>query len=249
MKTEYGKYIIYNNDNRAITVVNNETDHFITAVLQTGRISFYSDTTIGCFSESINIDTTSMVIFFNGEFIVKSDSPKYEITYSFVNHSAKYDALMKEFNGIPNTDAKVRKICNTSYDCKMQPQRILFSKNNDIYAYGTLNLMIKTEHGIQYLTASLEKFSCHTKITQIFENKIQLPQHLVNYLRPVFAFPLVSIITEGDNDNIVEIRVVKNCEFGSSNLTNTAYGVTDKADSMRITIKLGDIPVAIYYGG
>lgn len=248
MKTECGKYIIYNNDNTSITVLNKETDHFITAVLKTGIIQFYSDTIMGDFSESIKINATSKIVFDN-DFLVKTNLENCEITYSFANHSTEYDALMKEFNGIPNTDAKARKICNTSYDCKMQPQRILFSKNNDIYAYGTLNLMIKTEHGIQYLTASLEKFSCHTKITQIFENKIQLPQHLVNYLRPVFAFPLVSIITEGDNDNIVEIRVVKNCEFGSSNLTNTAYGVTDKADSMRITIKLGDIPVAIYYGG
>ena len=70
MKTEQGKYTIYNNNsNTVITVLNNENDHFIAAAIKSGLIAFYSDTTIGDFCESIKTDPTSRITF-DGNFIV-----------------------------------------------------------------------------------------------------------------------------------------------------------------------------------
>lgn len=258
MKTEQGKYTIYSkNSNTIITVVNNETDHFITAVLQTGRISFYSDTTIGNFSESINVDTTSMAIFFNGEFIVKLDSPKYEISYSFANHSEKYDKMLAEFNG--HNDAN-NGISIADYECKMSPQKILYTKNSDVYAYGMLDLLIQKDNDKYYLVANLEKYTYSSKFDQTFSGKVEISSDLVNKLRPVFAFPSISTITEGNNEDISEIilfkctsisnyadKVVQAVSSVSSHSDHYNSIVTGKVVNHYVEIKLGYVPVKIYY--
>lgn len=254
MKTEYGKYTIYNNSNRAITVVNNETDHFITAVLQSGIIIFYSDTTIGNFSESINIDATSRVVFFNDEFIVKSDSPKYEITYSFANHSEKYDRMITEFNNCNEINKENSKISIADYECKMSPQTIRYTKNREIYVYGMLDLLIQKENDQYYLVANLNKDK------QSFNGRIIISPDKVNKLRQIFAFPSVSV-TEGDNDLIVEIGIFK-CEnineyadkYAQSKCINdivftnsVADKVADKFEHNFVEIKLDSVPIRIYY--
>lgn len=261
MKTEYGKYTIYNNSNRAITVVNNETDHFITAVLQSGIIIFYSDTTIGNFSESINIDATSRVVFFNDEFIVKSDSPKYEITYSFANHSEKYDRMITEFNNCNEINKENSKISITDYECKMSPQKILYTKNSDIYVYGMLDLLIQKDNDKYYLVANLERYTYSSKFDQTFSGKVEISYDLVNKLRPIFAFPSVSATTEGDNGLIVEIGIFK-CEnineytdkYAQSKCINDivftnsiADKVADKFEHNFVEIKLDSVPIRIYY--
>lgn len=254
MKTEYGKYTIYNNSNRAITVVNNETDHFITAVLQSGIIIFYSDTTIGNFSESINIDATSRVVFFNDEFIVKSDSPKYEITYSFVNHSEKYDRMITEFNNCNEINKENSKISIADYECKMSPQTIRYTKNREIYVYGMLDLLIQKENDQYYLVANLNKDK------QSLNGRVIISPDKVNKLRQIFAFPSVSV-TEGDNDLIVEIGIFK-CEnineyadkYAQSKCINdivftnsVADKVADKFEHNFVEIKLDSVPIRIYY--
>lgn len=254
MKTEYGKYTIYNNSNRAITVVNNETDHFITAVLQSGIIIFYSDTTIGNFSESINIDATSRVVFFNDEFIVKSDSPKYEITYSFANHSEKYDRMITEFNNCNEINKENSKISIADYECKMSPQTIRYTKNREIYVYGMLDLLIQKENDQYYLVANLNKDK------QSFNGRVIISPDKVNKLRQIFAFPSVSV-TEGDNDLIVEIGIFK-CEnineyadkYAQSKCINdivftnsVADKVADKFEHNFVEIKLDSVPIRIYY--
>ena len=254
MKTEYGKYTIYNNSNRAITVVNNETDHFITAVLQSGIIIFYSDTTIGNFSESINIDATSRVVFFNDEFIVKSDSPKYEITYSFANHSEKYDRMITEFNNCNEINKENSKISIADYECKMSPQTIRYTKNREIYVYGMLDLLIQKENDQYYLEANLNKDK------QSLNGRVIISPDKVNKLRQIFAFPSVSV-TEGDNDLIVEIGIFK-CEnindyadkYAQSKCINdivftnsVADKVADKFEHNFVEIKLDSVPIRIYY--
>ena len=254
MKTEYGKYTIYNNSNRAITVVNNETDHFITAVLQSGIIIFYSDTTIGNFSESINIDATSRVVFFNDEFIVKSDSPKYEITYSFANHSEKYDRMITEFNNCNEINKENSKISIADYECKMSPQTIRYTKNREIYVYGMLDLLIQKENDQYYLVANLNKDK------QSLNGRVIISPNKVNKLRQIFAFPSVSV-TEGDNDLIVEIGIFK-CEnineyadkYAQSKCINdivftnsVADKVADKFEHNFVEIKLDSVPIRIYY--
>ena len=254
MKTEYGKYTIYNNSNRAITVVNNETDHFITAVLQSGIIIFYSDTTIGNFSESINIDATSRVVFFNDEFIVKSDSPKYEITYSFANHSEKYDRMIIEFNNCNEINKENSKISIADYECKMSPQTIRYTKNREIYVYGMLDLLIQKENDQYYLVANLNKDK------QSLNGRVIISPDKVNKLRQIFAFPSVSV-TEGDNDLIVEIGIFK-CEnineyadkYAQSKCINdivftnsVADKVADKFEHNFVEIKLDSVPIRIYY--
>ena len=254
MKTEYGKYTIYNNSNRAITVVNNETDHFITAVLQSGIIIFYSDTTIGNFSESINIDATSRVVFFNDEFIVKSDSPKYEITYSFANHSEKYDRMITEFNNCNEINKENSKISIADYECKMSPQTIRYTKNREIYVYGMLDLLIQKENDQYYLVANLNKDK------QSLNGRVIISPDKVNKLRQIFAFPSVSV-TEGDNDLIVEIGIFK-CEnindyadkYAQSKCINdivftnsVADKVADKFEHNFVEIKLDSVPIRIYY--
>lgn len=254
MKTEYGKYTIYNNSNRAITVVNNETDHFITAVLQSGIIIFYSDTTIGNFSESINIDATSRVVFFNDEFIVKSDSPKYEITYSFANHSEKYDRMITEFNNYNEINKENSKISIADYECKMSPQTIRYTKNREIYVYGMLDLLIQKENDQYYLVANLNKDK------QSLNGRVIISPDKVNKLRQIFAFPSVSV-TEGDNDLIVEIGIFK-CEnineyadkYAQSKCINdivftnsVADKVADKFEHNFVEIKLDSVPIRIYY--
>ena len=254
MKTEYGKYTIYNNSNRAITVVNNETDHFITAVLQSGIIIFYSDTTIGNFSESINIDATSRVVFFNDEFIVKSDSPKYEITYSFANHSEKYDRMITEFNNCNEINKENSKISIADYECKMSPQTIRYTKNREIYVYGMLDLLIQKENDQYYLVANLNKDK------QSFNGRVIISPDKVNKLRQIFAFPSVSV-TEGDDDLIVEIGIFK-CEnindyadkYAQSKCINdivftnsVADKVADKFEHNFVEIKLDSVPIRIYY--
>ena len=254
MKTEYGKYTIYNNSNRAITVVNNETDHFITAVLQSGIIIFYSDTTIGNFSESINIDATSRVVFFNDEFIVKSDSPKYEITYSFANHSEKYDRMITEFNNCNEINKENSKISIADYECKMSPQTIRYTKNREIYVYGMIDLLIQKENDQYYLVANLNKDK------QSLNGRVIISPDKVNKLRQIFAFPSVSV-TEGDNDLIVEIGIFK-CEnindyadkYAQSKCINdivftnsVADKVADKFEHNFVEIKLDSVPIRIYY--
>lgn len=254
MKTEYGKYTIYNNSNRAITVVNNETDHFITAVLQSGIIIFYSDTTIGNFSESINIDATSRVVFFNDEFIVKSDSPKYEITYSFANHSEKYDRMITEFNNCNEINKENSKISIADYECKMSPQTIRYTKNREIYVYGMLDLLIQKENDQYYLVANLNKDK------QSLNGRVIISPDKVNKLRQIFAFPSISV-TEGDNDLIVEIGIFK-CEnineyadkYAQSKCINdivftnsVADKVADKFEPNFVEIKLDSVPIRIYY--
>ena len=254
MKTEYGKYTIYNNSNRAITVVNNETDHFITAVLQSGIIIFYSDTTIGNFSESINIDATSRVVFFNDEFIVKSDSPKYEITYSFANHSEKYDRMITEFNNCNEINKENSKISIADYECKMSPQTIRYTKNREIYVYGMLDLLIQKENDQYYLVANLNKDK------QSLNGRVIISPDKVNKLRQIFAFPSVSV-TEGDNDLIAEIGIFK-CEnineyadkYAQSKCINdivftnsVADKVADKFEHNFVEIKLDSVPIRIYY--
>ena len=254
MKTEYGKYTIYNNSNRAITVVNNETDHFITAVLQSGIIIFYSDTTIGNFSESINIDATSRVVFFNDEFIVKSDSPKYEITYSFANHSEKYDRMITEFNNCNEINKENSKISSADYECKMSPQTIRYTKNREIYVYGMLDLLIQKENDQYYLVANLNKDK------QSLNGRVIISPDKVNKLRQIFAFPSVSV-TEGDNNLIVEIGIFK-CEnineyadkYAQSKCINdivftnsVADKVADKFEHNFVEIKLDSVPIRIYY--
>ena len=254
MKTEYGKYTIYNNSNRAITVVNNETDHFITAVLQSGIIIFYSDTTIGNFSESINIDATSRVVFFNDEFIVKSDSPKYEITYSFANHSEKYDRMITEFNNCNEINKENSKISIADYECKMSPQTIRYTKNREIYVYGMLDLLIQKENDQYYLVANLNKDK------QSLNGRVIISPDKVNKLRQIFAFPSVSV-TEGDNNLIVEIGIFK-CEnindyadkYAQSKCINdivftnsVADKVADKFEHNFVEIKLDSVPIRIYY--
>ena len=254
MKTEYGKYTIYNNSNRAITVVNNETDHFITAVLQSGIIIFYSDTTIGNFSESINIDATSRVVFFNDEFIVKSDSPKYEITYSFANHSEKYDRMITEFNNCNEINKENSKIYIADYECKMSPQTIRYTKNREIYVYGMLDLLIQKENDQYYLVANLNKDK------QSLNGRVIISPDKVNKLRQIFAFPSVSV-TEGDNNLIVEIGIFK-CEnineyadkYAQSKCINdivftnsVADKVADKFEHNFVEIKLDSVPIRIYY--
>ena len=255
MKTEYGKYTIYNNSNRAITVVNNETDHFITAVLQSGIIIFYSDTTIGNFSESINIDATSRVVFFNDEFIVKSDSPKYEITYSFANHSEKYDRMITEFNNCNEINKENSKISIADYECKMSPQTIWYTKNREIYVYGMLDLLIQKENDQYYLVANLNKDK------QSLNGRVIISPDKVNKLRQIFAFPSVSATTEGDNGLIVEIGIFK-CEnineyadkYAQSKCINdivftnsVADKVADKFEHNFVEIKLDSVPIRIYY--
>ena len=254
MKTEYGKYTIYNNSNRAITVVNNETDHFITAVLQSGIIIFYSDTTIGNFSESINIDATSRVVFFNDEFIVKSDSPKYEITYSFANHSEKYDRMITEFNNCNEINKENSKISIADYECKMSPQTNRYTKNREIYVYGMLDLLIQKENDQYYLVANLNKDK------QSLNGRVIISPDKVNKLRQIFAFPSVSV-TEGDNNLIVEIGIFK-CEnineyadkYAQSKCINdivftnsVADKVADKFEHNFVEIKLDSVPIRIYY--
>ena len=254
MKTEYGKYTIYNNSNRAITVVNNETDHFITAVLQSGIIIFYFDTTIGNFSESINIDATSRVVFFNDEFIVKSDSPKYEITYSFANHSEKYDRMITEFNNCNEINKENSKISIADYECKMSPQTIRYTKNREIYVYGMLDLLIQKENDQYYLVANLNKDK------QSLNGRVIISPDKVNKLRQIFAFPSVSV-TEGDNNLIVEIGIFK-CEnineyadkYAQSKCINdivftnsVADKVADKFEHNFVEIKLDSVPIRIYY--
>lgn len=254
MKTEYGKYTIYNNSNRAITVVNNETDHFITAVLQSGIIIFYSDTTIGNFSESINIDATSRVVFFNDEFIVKSDSPKYEITYSFANHSEKYDRMITEFNNCNEINKENSKISIADYECKMSPQTIRYTKNREIYVYGMLDLLIQKENDQYYLVANLNKDK------QSLNGRVIISPDKVNKLRQIFAFPSVSV-TEGDNDLIVEIGIFKYenineyaDKYAQSKCINdivftnsVADKVADKFEHNFVEIKLDSVPIRIYY--
>ena len=255
MKTEYGKYTIYNNSNRAITVVNNETDHFITAVLQSGIIIFYSDTTIGNFSESINIDATSRVVFFNDEFIVKSDSPKYEITYSFANHSEKYDRMITEFNNCNEINKENSKISIADYECKMSPQKILYTKNREIYVYGMLDLLIQKENDQYYLVANLNKDK------QSLNGRVIISPDKVNKLRQIFAFPSVSVTTEGDNGLIVEIGIFKcenineyadkyaqsKCINDTVSINSVADKVADKFEHNFVEIKLDSVPIRIYY--
>lgn len=254
MKTEQGKYTIYsNNSNTVITVLNNENDHFIAAAIKSGLIAFYSDTTIGDFCESIKTDTTSRIAF-DGNFIVKSDSDNYEITYSFANHSKDYDRMLAEFNG--HNEAN-NGISIADYECKMSPQKILYTKNSNVYAYGMLDLLIQKDNDKYYLVANLERYTYSSKFDQTFSGKVEISSDLVNKLRPVFAFPSISTITEGNNEDISEIKIV-NCTsisnyadkavpFVSSHSDLNNSIVTDKTVDNCVEIKLGYVPVRIYY--
>lgn len=253
MKTEQGKYTIYsNNSNTVITVLNNENDHFIAAAIKSGLITFYSDTTIGDFCESIKTDTTSRIAF-DGNFIVKSDSDNYEITYSFANHSKNYDRMMDEFNGYNEINKKNNKISIADYECKMSPQKILYTKNSDVYLYGMLDFLIQKENDQYYLVANLERCKYHTKDEQSFNERVIISSDLVNKLRPVFAFPSASVTTEGDNGMIIEIRIFKREWIDKSipsKYTENAVcinSISDKVKNNYVEIKLDYIPVRIYY--
>lgn len=257
MKTEQGKYTIYsNNSNTVITVLNNETDHFIVAAIKFGSIAFYSDTTIGDFCESVKTDPTSRIAF-DDNFIVKSDSDTYEIAYSFANHSKNYDKMLAEFNG--HNEAN-NGISIADYECKLSPQKILYTKNGDVYAYGMLDLLIQKDNDKYYLVANLERYTYSSKFDQTFSGKVEISSDLVNKLRPVFAFPSISTITEGNNEDISEIRIFKCTSisnyadkavkavpsvFSHSDLHNSI--VTNKVVDNHVEIKLGYVPVKIYY--
>lgn len=205
MKKEDGKYTIYSNCSTAITAINKETDHFITALLKSDVIVFYSDTTISKFSEKLEINATSTIAFIDGNFIVKTDLPNYELTYSFANHSDRYDQMMKEFNELPK--GSIVNLSIADYECKMSPQPILYTKNNDVYKYGMIELLIQKDKDKFYIIANMEKYTYQNESDRIVSGIVEITPDQVNKLRPIFAYPSVGTVIEGNNRNIIEIKI------------------------------------------
>ena len=165
--------------------------------------------------------------------------------------------MIDEFNGHNEIN---NGISIADYECKMNPQKILYTKNSDVYAYGMLDLLIQKDNDKYYLVANLERYTYSSKFDQTFSGKVEISSDLVNKLRPVFAFPSISTITEGNNEDISEIRIFKCTSisnyadkavkavpsvFSHSDLHNSI--VTNKVVDNHVEIKLGYVPVKIYY--
>lgn len=99
------------------------------------------------------------------------------------------------------------------------------------------------------------------KDKQSLNGRVIISPDKVNKLRQIFAFPSVSVTTEGDNGLIVEIGIFKcenineyadkydqsKCINDTVSINSVADKVADKFEHNFVEIKLDFVPIRIYY--